>query len=268
MTTTINAASAGLVSTADSSTALALQTAGTTAITIDSSQLVGIGNTTPNTALGVTGAIYASGNISGSNISAGLAKNTQVFTTGSAATYTAPANTNWLKVTVVGPGGTGGGTTAARATGGGGGGVSIKWLAMTAGQTLTYTVGTASGTASAVSSGTLSITTITANSGANGTSTLYALSITAGAAGGTATNGDVNITGGQGGYSYGSSTTVNTNFSGQGGSCPGFGTGGPALSMVATAGVAGTGFGAGGGGAHGSATTAAGSGGVIIFEAF
>ena len=268
MTTTINAASTGLVSIAASSTALALQTAGTTSITIDSGQRVGIGNTTPNTALGVTGAIYASGNISGSNISAGLAKNTQVFTTGSAATYTAPANTNWVKLTVVGPGGNGGATAAARASGGGGGGVAIKWLAMTAGQTLTYTVGTASGTASAVSSGTLSITTITANSGANGTSTLYAASITAGGAGGTAADGDVNITGGQGGYSYGSSTTVITNFSGAGGDCPGFGTGGPALALVATAGIAGNGFGAGSSGAIGSGTGATGSGGVIIFEAF
>ena len=268
MTTTINAASAGLVSTADSSTALALQTAGTTSITIDSSQRVGIGNTTPNTALGVTGAIYASGNISGSNISAGLAKNTQVFTTGSAATYTAPANTNWLKVTVVGPGGNGGASAAGRATGGGGGGVAIKWLAITAGQTLTYTVGTASGTASAVSSGTATITTITANSGTNGTATAYAASITAGGAGGTAVNGDVNITGGQGGYSYGSSTTLITNFSGQGGDCPGFGTGGPALALVANAGVAGNGFGAGASGAIGNAANAAGTGGVIIFEAF
>ena len=268
MTTTINAAAAGLVSTADSSTVLALQTAGTTSITIDTSQRVGIGNTTPNTSLGVTGAIYASGNISGSNISAGLAKNTQVFTSGTAATYTAPDNTNWVKITVVGPGGNGGGTTAARATGGGGGGVAIKSLAIAAGQTLTYTVGTASGTASTVASGTATITTITANSGANGTTTTYGLTITAGAAGGTATNGDVNITGGQGGYSYGSSTSVSTNFSGAGGSCPGFGTGGPALSMVATAGVAGNGFGAGGSGAHGSETTAAGTGGIIIFEAF
>ena len=197
-----------------------------------------------------------------------LAKSTSVFTTGSAQTYTAPARTTWVKVTVVGPGGNGGAATGARATGGGGGGVAIKWLSMTAGQTLTYTVGTASGTASSVSSGTLSITTITANSGSNGTSTTYALSITAGGAGGTASGGDVNITGGQGGYSYGSSTTVSTNFGGKGGDCPGFGSGGPALSMVATAGVAGQGYGAGGGGAHGNATAASGTGGVIIFEAY
>ena len=201
-------------------------------------------------------------------ISSLLAQSTSAFTTGSAATYTAPANTQWIKVTVVGPGGNGGAATGQRATGGGGGGVAIKWLAMTAGQTLVYTVGTASGTASTVSSGTLTITTITANSGTNGAGTAYAASITAGGAGGTATNGDVNMTGGQGGYSYGSGTTVATNFGGKGGDCPGFGSGGPALALVATAGVQGNGFGAGGGGAHGNATAANGRGGIIIFEAY
>ena len=197
-----------------------------------------------------------------------LAKSTSAFTTGTAQTYTAPSNTQWVKVTVVGPGGNGGAATGQRATGGGGGGVAIKWLSMTAAQTLVYTVGTASGTASTVASGTLTITTITANSGTNGTGTAYANSITAGGAGGTATNGDVNITGGQGSYSYGTGTTVGTNFGGKGGDCPGFGSGGPAVAIVATAGVQGNGFGAGGGGAHGNATSAAGQGGIIIFEAY
>jgi len=197
-----------------------------------------------------------------------LAKSTSAFTTGTAQTYTAPSNTQWVKITVVGPGGNGGAATGQRATGGGGGGVAIKWLSMTAAQTLVYTVGTASGTASTVASGTLTITTITANSGTNGAGTAYANSITAGGAGGTATNGDVNITGEQGGYSYGSGTTVQTNFGGKGGDCPGFGSGGAAVAIVATAGVQGNGFGAGGGGAHGSATAANGRGGIIIFEAF
>jgi hypothetical protein len=68
MTTTINAASTGLVSTADSSTALAFLTAGTTAMTIDSTQRVGIGNTSPTTTLGVTGSAYVTGNITGANL--------------------------------------------------------------------------------------------------------------------------------------------------------------------------------------------------------
>jgi len=48
MTTTINASTtAGLVQTADTSGLLALQTAGTTALTVDTSQNVGVGTTSP-----------------------------------------------------------------------------------------------------------------------------------------------------------------------------------------------------------------------------
>ena len=237
-----------------------------------SGNIAGSAGSVANALTAGTGITFSSGTTYdgsvGKTISSLLAQGTSAFTTGTAQTYTAPANTQWVKVTVVGPGGNGGAATGQRATGGGGGGVAIKWLSMTAGQTLIYTVGTASGTASTVSSGTLTITTITANSGTNGTGTAYANSITAGGAGGTATNGDVNITGGQGGYSYGSGTTVQTNFGGKGGDCLGFGSGGPALAIVATAGVQGNGFGAGGGGAHNNATSAAGRGGIIIFEAY
>jgi hypothetical protein len=74
MTTTINAStSAGLVQTADTSGSLALQTAGTTAVTIDTSQKVGIGTTSPTGILNVKGtggdALPAT---SGSTQSAGL----------------------------------------------------------------------------------------------------------------------------------------------------------------------------------------------------
>ena len=57
MTTTINASnsgSGGLVQTADASGVLALQTAGTTAVTIDTSQNVGIGMTPTNFGNGYT----------------------------------------------------------------------------------------------------------------------------------------------------------------------------------------------------------------------
>jgi hypothetical protein len=48
MTSTINASTtAGIVTTADTSGVLALQTAGTTAVTVDASQNVGIGTTSP-----------------------------------------------------------------------------------------------------------------------------------------------------------------------------------------------------------------------------
>jgi len=51
MATTINAsASSGLITTADTSTILQLQTGGTTAVTVDASQNVGIGTASPNSA--------------------------------------------------------------------------------------------------------------------------------------------------------------------------------------------------------------------------
>jgi hypothetical protein len=54
MTSTINASTtAGLVQTADTSGVLALQTAGTTAVTVDASQNVGIGTASPTTKLTV-----------------------------------------------------------------------------------------------------------------------------------------------------------------------------------------------------------------------
>lgn len=61
MTTTINASNSGgggLVQTADASGVLALQTAGTTAVTIDASQNVGIGTTSPAGKLDVRGASH------------------------------------------------------------------------------------------------------------------------------------------------------------------------------------------------------------------
>jgi hypothetical protein len=243
---------------------------GTGQTTYTDGQLL-IGNSTGNTLTKTTltagsGVSITNGNGSIS-IAAPLAKSISVFTSGTAATYTAPANTQWVKVTVVGPGGNGAGASGARATGGGGGAVAIKGLAMTTGQTLTYTVGTP-GTASTVSSGTLTISTITANSGSNGTTTAYAASFTTGPAGGAATGGDVNITGGLGGNSYGSGTTVGTNFSGKGGDCPGFGSGGAAVGCVATTGLVGQGYGAGAGSSLGTATNPSGRDGIIIFEAY
>lgn len=59
MTTTINASnsgSGGLVQTADASGVLALQTAGTTAVTINASQNVGIGTSSPRATFEVTNA--------------------------------------------------------------------------------------------------------------------------------------------------------------------------------------------------------------------
>jgi hypothetical protein len=196
-----------------------------------------------------------------------LAKQTDVFTSGTAATYTAPANTQWVKVTVVGGGGAGGALVSTKGSGGGGGGVAIKSLAMTAGQTLIYTVGGA-GVSSTVVSGTLTITSIVGGLGAGGFNYTYGASTGSGGGGGTATGGDLNITGGAGGSAYGSSTSITTQISGAGGNCPGFGSGGGAVGGAITAGLNGSGYGGGGGGSIGSATAGSGASGVVIFEAF
>lgn len=66
MTTTINASnsgSGGLVQTADASGILALQTAGTTAVTINASQNVGIGTASPGAKLDVAGGVNVSGQL-------------------------------------------------------------------------------------------------------------------------------------------------------------------------------------------------------------
>ena len=200
-------------------------------------------------------------------ISSLLAKQTDVFTSGSSATYTAPANTQWLKITAVGKGGNGGGTTSQRGSGGGAGGIAIKWLAITAGQTLTYTVN-AVGFPNFVTSGTYTLASdIAGYAGTAGTSVAYAASFTAGGLGGTATGGDINIRGGYGGSAFGTSTAVTTQQSGFGGSNM-FGAGGYAVGMAITAGVDGLGYGVGGSGSIGSTTVGLGTNGVIIFEAY
>jgi hypothetical protein len=242
---------------------------GTGQTTYTNGQLL-IGNSTGNTLAKSTltaGTGVTITNGSGSiTVAAPLAKQTDVFTVGQDTTYTAPANTQWVKVTCVGSGGTGNGATGRRSTGGGGGGVAIKWLAMTAGQTLTYTL--LGGGAATVSSGSLTITTITGGAGGAGTTTVYANSSTTGPAGGTASGGDINIVGGSGGNSYGSGTTTATNFSGAGGDCPGFGSGGSSIGGTAGGGSVGTGYGGGGGGSHNLSANVGGAQGVIIFEAY
>lgn len=152
---------------------------------------------------------------------------TRTYTTGTAATETAPAGATNVIIAVWGAGG--GGTRAPfvmciwdTGDSGGSGAYSQSTYAITSGQTLTYTVGVGGqggehtptvsatdGTASSVSSGTKTITTMTANGGKAGFQTA------ATASGGTTTNtsGDVNgpaITG------------WNSNSGGQGGD-PGFG---------------------------------------------
>jgi len=243
---------------------------GTGQTTYTDGQLL-IGNSTGNTLTKTTltaGAGVSITNGSGSiSIAAPLAKQTDVFTSGSSATYTAPANTQWLKITVVGRGGNGGGTTSQRGSGGGAGGVAIKWIPITAGQTLTYTVNNVS-FPNYVTSGTYTLASdIASYGGFAGTSVAYAASFTAGGLGGLASGGDINIRGGYGGSAFGSSTSVATQQSGFGGSNM-FSAGGYAVGAAINNGIDGIGYGAGGSGSIGSTTVGLGQNGVIIFEAF
>ena len=109
MTTTINAdngavsGSAGLKSSADSTGVLALQTNGTTAVSISASQVVTLTNALP----------VASG---GTGLTS-IAHTVQVFTSGSG-TYTLPANCKAIWVRCVGGGSSGATYIADNATGG------------------------------------------------------------------------------------------------------------------------------------------------------
>jgi len=187
-----------------------------------------------------------------------------VKTTGTSATWTIPAGVTKVKVTLVGGGGGGGADNSGSYTGGGGGagGYAIVYLTgLTAGNTLTYTVGAGggggtgagagtSGGSTSLSSGTQTITTVTCTGGAGGGGS-GGSGYGAGGAGGTASNGTLNINGAAGG-TYATS----------GGVSP-FGGAGNASSGAAT------GYGSGGGGTIGFIATGsggAGKAGVIIFE--
>lgn len=219
-----------------------------------------------STSIGSTGVTFPDATVQ--NTAAAPSMRGQVFTyTGSSQTFTIPTGVTALKVTVVG-GGAGGGTeNSGYVGGGGGGGAAIKYLTnLTPGNTLSVTVG-AGGTAgsygaggtggtSSVSSGTQSITTISAT---GGTSNSYAI----GGTGGSGSNGDMNITG-QAGSNPGPRTGNAGWDSGAGGSSI---LGGGGRGASGGAGGAGGAYGGGGGGARNAeGSGGAGAAGVVIFE--
>jgi hypothetical protein len=168
--------------------------------------------------------------------------NMAVFT--SNGTWTIPSGVTKAKVTIIGGGGGGGGNT--EASGGGGGGCAIKILSsLTPGSTINVVVGAgaaagSTGGESSVSSGTQSISTVSASGGAPGNSSV------AGGQGGIGSNGDLNFAG-DAGQGYGR----------QVGGPAGGGTfmgGGGAGSQTGRA------YGGGGG------QFASGAAGVVIFE--
>lgn len=140
--------------------------------------------------------------------SAAFTPSVVIHTSGSAATETFPAGASNLEAQAWGPGGNGGvgaGTGCnIRGAGGGGAGAYSRAsfnIAASPLKTLTYTVGTASGGNTTISSGTFAISTITCASGANGGNAVAGGANGTGGTGGAATNansGAVNTTGGTG----------------------------------------------------------------------
>ena len=205
----------------------------------------------------------------------GRLKSFQIFTSGTAATYTRPAGITSILVEVVGGGGGGGGilgaaSSASGAGGGGSGGYARLWVAAAA-SSYTYTVGAggAGGVAGNNAGSTGGTTTFSASSlqatggvGGTGSAAIPAAgsSINLGGAAGVGSNGDINSQG-TGGFFGGS---VNGNIlPGSSGSSL-YGGGAKGIS------AAGGNYGGGGGGAGGTTVSVAGGAGsagiIIVWE--
>ena len=218
-----------------------------------------------------------------------------VFT--SSGTWTKPDNFLYAIIEVQGGGGGGGGTVnpgsdaAGTGTGGGGGGYARKLLLAAAlGSTETVTVGAAAaggnGSASTATDGNASTfavasgTDIVGNGGSGGkqaTGTGAGVNVEIGSTGGSATGGDINITGSatgpgfsMGNLAFGTSSGQALAFASPGGSgfFGGGGGGSTATETVAVNGSDGTSGGGGGGGAAGdtggAATGGNGGAGLVI----
>jgi len=199
----------------------------------------------------------------------------QVFTSGTAQTYTRPSNVTSILVEVLGGGGgggggTGNGTGTGVAGGGGSGGYARLWIAAAA-SSYTYTVGAlgAGGVAGNNKGSTGGTTTFgaslqaTGGVGGNGMATTTAALTASGGSAGVGSNGDFNASGNPGGYSVclvGS--TGNAQF-GRGGSSI---YGGGANTVGGNAGN----YGSGGAGAFATAANAAGGNGsaglIVVWE--
>lgn len=184
---------------------------------------------------------------------------TRTYTSGTGATETVPTGATSVTITVDGGGGSGGYNSSALGGGGGGGGRSVLTIAVTGGNTFTYTVGSSvagratngagtTGNASSVtgtpSGGSVSMT---ANGGAGG-------QVNNGGAGGTATGGTTNTSGSAGDAGIAD---------GAGGNGAGGGAGGSYLGTIN-----GSPPGGGGGGSGvdaGSVTSGSGARGQISF---
>ena len=204
----------------------------------------------------------------------------QVFTTGTAQTYTKPSNVTSILIEIVGGGGAGGsslgGAGAVSAGSGGGSGGYARLFVASASATYTYTVG-AGGTPGAAGNNaggnggtsTFSASSLqaTGGNGGIGMASIAAAStmIVAGSTGGIGTNGNINSNGGAGIASF---AIVGNPLSGKGGDS--HYSGGGAGLAASSAGLAGTAYGAGGSGSVSGTTSAQGGAGaaglIIVWE--
>jgi hypothetical protein len=216
-----------------------------------------------------------------SGSSSGELRSFQIFTSGTAATYTRPGGIASILVEVVGGGGGGGGSLGAASAvsggaGGGAGGYARLWIASAA-SSYTYTVGAlgAGGTAGTNTGSTGGTTTFGASlqatggvGGAGGASFTSVLSgAAAGGAGGVGSNGDFNASGAPGAESF---CGQGNGYSGFGGSSHyGGGAKGAAISG-SSAGTAAGNYGSGGSGGTSITVSSAGGAGtagiIIVWE--
>jgi hypothetical protein len=231
---------------------------GTNQTTYTDGQLL-IGNTTGNTLTKATltagsgiSVTNGSGSITIASTASGGFQNMQVFT--SPGTFTTPASTTKIKITVVG----GGGNSNA-GQGGGGGGAAIYVGPVTASTPYAVTVGAAAGTSSF---STLASATGGANTGVGGLGSAGTIQIKGGGGGASAT------------YMV-SSSPLGTGFgstSGNGGSSILGGGGNSVVSSSpnspapSVAGNAGGNYGGGGSGSNGGGANGAGASGVVVVE--
>ena len=212
--------------------------------------------------------------------SPGRLKSFQIFTSGTAQTYTKPAGITSILVEVLGGGGAGGGCTAggagtvAVAGGGGAGGYARLWVPSAA-ASYTYTVGAGGTSGGAGASGnaggttTFSASSLQATGGGGASATTSVANtgggISSGAAGGVGSNGDFNCNGERGDKGI---AIVGLVSSGEGGSSI-YGAGGAPVNVAD--GSAGLAYGSGGsGGSTGTTTNRAGGAGsaglIIVWE--
>jgi hypothetical protein len=278
---------------------LAVNRGGTGSTTLTANNLL-VGNGTSSVAVlapGTTGNVVTSNgthwNSQAFSSDGRLIRAPQVLTSG--VSYTTPVNCTDIYVEAVGGGGGGGGAdvtenTATSAAGGGGsGGYSAKYFAVTGNTAYTYAIGAggAGGAANGGANGvigqnttfTVSGVTITAAGGGFGSGAGNDKSgdnLSPGGEGGTASNGDINVSGNIG--STGFQTDKNRAIGGNGGPSyfGGSGRGGTrangTASLVGNVTVTAGTFGGGGGGAatgssqSGTAGGAGGNGVIRIWE--